>query len=38
MYRILGMRNRAKGILDRVKDNKDFKEAMKIFDEWMRKK
>ena len=35
MYRILGMRNRAKGMLHRVKDNKDFKEAMTIFDEWL---
>ena len=38
MYRILGMRNRAKGMLHRVKDNKDFKGAMKIFDEWLAKK
>ena len=38
MYRILGMRNRAKGMLHRVKDNKDFKGAMKIFDEWLDKK
>ena len=36
MFRILGMRNRAKGMIRRVKNNKNFKEAIEIFDMWMK--
>ena len=37
IFRILGMRNRAKGMLNRVKNNKDLCEAIKIFDIWLNK-
>lgn len=37
IFRILGMRNRAKGMLNRVKNNKDLFEAIKIFDIWLNK-
>lgn len=36
MYRILGMRNRAIGRLNKVKKDKDIKEAIIIFDEWLK--
>ena len=35
MFRILGMSNRAKGMLHRTKNKNDFLEAIKIFKKWM---
>ena len=35
MYRILGMSNRAKGMLHRTKNKNDFLRAIKIFTKWM---
>ena len=38
MYRILGMNNRAKGMIKRIKDDKkikSIKEAMKLFNSWL---
>ena len=35
MYRILGMSNRAKGMLNRTKNKSDFLAAINIFKEWM---
>ena len=37
MYRILGMNNRAKGMLKNTKNNDNLKEAIKVFDKWMKK-
>ena len=40
MYRILGMLNRARGMINRIKDEtrkKNMKEAMEVFDKWMKK-
>ena len=39
MFRILGMMNRAKGMLDNVSDEKKkkFKEAISVFEIWMNK-
>ena len=39
MYRILGMMNRAKGMLNKVSDEKkqNFKEAISVFEIWMNK-
>lgn len=34
-YRIIGMRNRAKGILKNTQNTKNLIEAIKIFDEWL---
>ena len=36
MYRILGMSNRAKGMVNKVNKNKDLKKAIKIFDKWIK--
>lgn len=39
MYRILGMRNRAVGMVDRLKNEarqKEMQEAIVVFDEWLR--
>ena len=38
MYRILGMSNRAKGMLNKIKDIKktqNFKDAINVFEKWM---
>ena len=35
MYRILGMSNRAKGMVNRVKKNKGLKEAIAVFKIWL---
>ena len=35
MYRILGMSNRAKGMIHRIKKNKKIKEAIQVFQEWL---
>ena len=37
MYRILGMSNRAKGMIKRVKNNKNLKEAIAVFKIWLDK-
>ena len=37
MYRILGMNNRAKGMLKNTKNNNNLKDAIKVFDNWMKK-
>ena len=37
MYRILGMSNRAKGMVNRVKKNKGLKEAIAVFKIWLDK-
>lgn len=36
-YRILGMRNRAKGMLHRVRDASDLQAAIAVFDKWLRR-
>lgn len=36
-FRILGMRNRAKGMIKRVNNNKNLLEAIKVFDKWLKK-
>ena len=35
MYRVLGMSNRAKGMIHRVKNPEDILKAIKIFDKWL---
>ena len=35
MYRILGMLNRAKGMINRVKNKKGIMEAISVFEIWM---
>ena len=35
IFRILGMNNRAKGMVNKVKNNKDIKDAIKIFNKWL---
>ena len=35
MYRILGMLNRAKGMIHRVKNTTNIKQAINIFEKWM---
>ena len=35
MYRILGMSNRAKGMVNRVKNNKGLKDAISVFKVWL---
>lgn len=35
MYRILGMLNRARGMIHRVKNTTNIKQAIKIFEKWM---
>lgn len=37
MYRILGMSNRAKGMVNRVKKNKGLKDAISVFKSWLDK-
>lgn len=34
-YRILGMRNRAKGMLHRVRKASDLQAAIAVFDKWL---
>lgn len=36
MYRILGMLNRAKGMIHRVKDASNIKQAIDVFEIWMK--
>lgn len=37
MYRILGMSNRAKGMVDRINKNKNIKQAIQIYEKWLSK-
>ena len=35
MYRILGMLNRAKGMINRIQNADNIKEAIVVFEKWM---
>ena len=37
MYRVLGLVNRAKGMVHRIDNNKQMIKSIKIFEKWMQK-